>query len=360
MIKTYSLSTTPKRILIITLRHLGDVLLCTPLFNSLRLAYPNAVIDVLVYTNTASIIYGNPHIDSIVCVTNKPSRTEYFDLIKKIFRHYDLSIVTQTGDRPLLYSFLSSAHRIALVPPKPDKGWWKRYLVQGWTEFDDVNTHTVIQLLQLMDVLNKPKIYNLIATANQPLTTSIPTPYAVLHLFPLWTYKRWNIKGWKQIAHYLLDRNIDIVLTGGPDSNEIQYVSNFHNQLPKQVINLAGKTSLGQLSTLISNAKLYIGPDTGVTHLASATGTPTIAIFGPTNPIKWAPWPVNYCSDNNPFFKKGNQQVNNVFLIQGKGDCVPCHLEGCEQHRASHSVCLDNLAASEIKNTIFNILKTFN
>jgi len=356
MIKNFTPSKPPKRILIIALRHLGDVLLCTPLISSLQKAYPQAKIDILVYSSTRSILDGNPYINDIICVSNHPSLSQYILLIKQIFRHYDLAVGTQTGDRPFIYSLLAASHRISLVPNKQSKSWWKRYFVKGWAEFDDVNTHTVLQLLKLMDVLKKPKDYSLQATKNLALPLNLPSKgYAVLHLLPLWEYKRWHISGWKQIAHHLQSLNINIVLTAGPDQNEINYVNKFHQQLPS-AINLAGKTSLGQLSDLISHAKLFIGPDTGVTHLAAATGTPTICLFGPTNPIKWAPWPKNYHSDMPPFKKIGNQHINNIYLIQGKGDCVPCHREGCDQHRASHSACLDTLAAEEIESIINLIL----
>ncbi len=357
MHKHFCLSSSPKNILVIALRHLGDVLLCTPLISSLQKAYPHANINVLVYKNTAAILAGNSDINEIITVNNKPDTKEYLAVVKRIFRHYDLSVVTQCGDRPYIYSLFASRNRIGLVPDKQSKGWWKRYLVKGWAEFDDVNTHTVIQLLQLMDVLEKPHHYQLTATAPKALNPPLPfTNYAILHLYPLWTYKRWTLEGWKHIAHYLLKHNINIILTGGPDKNEIDYVTDFHKQLSIPVMNLVGKTSLGQLSNLISHAKLFIGPDTGVTHLAAATGTPTISLFGPTNPIKWAPWPKDYSSDKNPFIKKGNQHINNVYLIQGEGTCVPCHLEGCNQHRKSHSACLDSLAPEVVETAIHKII----
>ena len=55
--------------------------------------------------------------------------------------------------------------------------------------------------------------------------------------------------------------------------------------------------------TIIAQAKLYIGPDTGITHLAAATGIPVIALYGPTNPVKWAPWPSGYKQNITLFIK---------------------------------------------------------
>ncbi len=357
MIKRCSLSTPPKRILVISMRHLGDVLLCTPLLTSLRRAYPQAKIDALVYSNTAAMLKGNPDVDHLIGIEKKPSGSEYITLVKKIVRKYDLAVITQTGDRPLIYGLYAASTRIALTPRKGERGWWKRFLVSGWAEFDDINTHTVLQSLQLMDVLQKPKCFALTAPANVTLDQLLPFKnYAVLHIYPLWTYKQWTLQGWKQVAQFLLARNIDVVLSGGPAEEEIDFIKQLHQKLPSKVVNLAGKTSLSQLAYLITNARLYIGPDTGTTHLAAATGTPTVAIFGPTNPVKWAPWPTDYQQERNPFSKIGNQHINNVYLIQGKGDCVPCHQEGCDRHRKSRSQCLDRLLADEVNHTIAQIL----
>jgi heptosyltransferase-3 len=89
-----------------------------------------------------------------------------------------------------------------------------------------------------------------------------------------------------------------------------------------------------------------------VTHLAAATGIPTFALYGPTNPLKWAPWPYGYAEDKTPFAKKGIQQVGNVVLIQSADECVPCHQEGCEQHRQSSSDCLETLNSAVIIDAI--------
>ncbi len=357
MNKHFPLSTTPERILVISLRHIGDLLLTTGLIRSLRQAYPQAGIDVMAYSRTASVLAGNPDISQVISVPPKPDVSEYWAIVRRIFRRYQLAMVTQSGDRPLLYSLFAAGQRIGLVPDRQSKGWWKRYFFQGWSEYDGEKTHAVIQFLRLMDVLEQPRCYQLVPPAAKPLASPLPFErYAILHLYPLWNYKRWHLQGWLDVANYLLKQGVNLVLTGGPGRDEIDYVSRFHQQLPTQVINLAGKTSLGQLSGLIRQAELFIGPDTGVTHLASITGTPTVAVFGPTNPVKWAPWPVDYGNDASPFIAIGNQHVNNVYLVQGAGDCVPCQLEGCERHRGSYSRCLDQLPAKPVIQVVEKIL----
>ncbi len=359
--KDYScLQPEPKRILVIAMRYLGDVLLTTPLLHSLRQAYPNARIDVLVFHNTASMLEGNADINHIITTPNHPNFSDLWRIFWQLFRCYDLAIATQTGDRPFLYTLLAAPMRIAVVPPKNTTGWWKRFFVQRWIEFDDENTHTVLQHLKLLDLINVPHSFSLIPPQTsdvRELTQQFPflsdnTRYAVLHPHPQWTYKQWTVKGWVEIGHYLKKMGLKLVLSGGAAQEEINYVANIQRQLPEDTVNLAGLVSLAQLATIIAQAKLYIGPDTGITHLAAATGIPVIALYGPTNPVKWAPWPSGFNQNINPFHKTGSQRLNNISLIQGKGDCVPCYLEGCDKHQQSRSKCLDTLSPECVEEAI--------
>lgn len=343
------------RILVVALRFLGDVLLTTALIRSLRQAYPAARLDVLVYANTAGMLAGNPDIDRVLTTPNRPRRADYRDLLPKLFRKYDLAVATQTGDRPFLYTLLAAPVRVGAVPAKPATGWWKRFFFRRWTEFDDADTHTVLQHLKLADLLAIPRCYDL-----APPQTDAPErlaerfafmagDYAVLHPHPQWAYKRWPLDAWVEIGRYLHDRGMTVVLSGGPGQEEADYVARIAARLPQGAVDLAGRASLAELAGIIAQAKLFIGPDTGITHLAAATGAPTIALFGPTNPVKWAPWPKAYREDRNPFPKVGSGRVNNVELIQGEGACVPCHLEGCDRHRHSYSRCLDELSPERVK-----------
>jgi len=339
-------------------------LLTTPLIHSLRQAYPDAQLDVLVYKNTASMLEGNPDISQIISTPNKPNRVEFFGLVWKVFRQYDLAVVTQTGDRPFLYALIAASFRVAAVPQKALKGWWKRFFVQRWVEFDNQDTHTVLQHLKLLDLINVPTFSELVPpqqSNNQGLFELYPflmqgTAYVVLHPHPQWTYKQWTLEGWVDIAKYLHGLGLTVVLSCGPAQQELDYVESIQQQLSGNVINLAGQVSLAQLAVIIKKAKFYMGPDTGITHLAAAMQTPVIALFGPTNPVKWAPWPFGYQQRTNPFNKVGTQTVNNVTLVQGNGDCVPCHLEGCDRHRDSRSQCLDLISIDFIKGIVVEIL----
>jgi heptosyltransferase-3 len=355
----------PNKILVIAMPYLGDVLLATPLFHSLKRAFPNAQLDVLVFRNCAVMLEGNPDINRVITTPNRPTHTEKWLLFKQIFRRYDLAMAIQTGDRPFFYTLFASPIRVNVVPPKKSTGWWKRFFAYRWTEFDNDNTHTVLQNLKLLDLLNIPPYFlvipprpNNIQQLQDRFAFLLDTaPYVVIHPLPQWNYKRWTLDAWQKTGEYLNKLGFKLVLSGGPIQEEIDYVANLASKLPDGAVNLAGQVTIAELTHIIAQATLFIGPDTGITHLAAATGIPVIALFGPTNPVKWSPWPNGYQHNKNPFERVGTQQVNNVFLVQGEGDCVPCHQEGCDRNRLSRSKCLDDLLPEKIKGIALSILQ---
>lgn len=102
-----------------------------------------------------------------------------------------------------------------------------------------------------------------------------------------------------------------------------------------------------ELATLLHGARVYAGPDTSVTHLAAAAGSPTVALFGPTDPVRWGPWPA--AGLDQPWEQAAFvQRRGNVWLVQDALPCLPCRLEGCLRHVASHSLCLDYLPAASV------------
>ena len=90
------------RVLVVTTRRLGDVLLTTPLVRALRRGLPGARVDILVFRGTEGILAGNPDIDRIIAIPLKPSTAEMAKLIYRLWRRYDIAVSTQTGDRPTL------------------------------------------------------------------------------------------------------------------------------------------------------------------------------------------------------------------------------------------------------------------
>jgi heptosyltransferase-3 len=194
---------------------------------------------------------------------------------------------------------------------------------------------------------------NALLTRMRPLAGA---PFAVLHPYPKYRYKMWTPAGWIALAQELGARGLAVVFTGGPEPAETAYVDEIIRALPGRALNLAGTLSLAETAELIRRARLYVGPDTAVTHIAAATGRPTIALFGPSNPVKWGPWPSAWNSSASPWPRRGSGRCGNVYLLQGPGECVPCLLEGCERHLDSSSDCLDQLAVGTVLEAVTGLL----
>lgn len=345
----------PASILLIVTRRIGDVLLATPLIRSLRLAWPAAVIDALVFAGTEGILLANPDVRRVVAVPENAKEHSHFRTLISLVRHYDLAVSTLPGDRPTFYAWLAGRHRVGPLLTG-GKHLWKRLLLNRWTPFEDRDRHTVSMNLALADLLGIRRSHS-VAVCWRPedercVRDLFPLlgsePYALLHPFPKYRYKMWHREGWTMVSRWLREQGLRVVLSGGGDREELAYVDEVRRGMPPDTINLAGRLSLAETGFLISNASVYAGPDTVVTHMASALGVPTVALYGPTNPVKWGPWPFGYDAGDNPFQWRGDQRMGNVFLLQGRGDCVPCHEEGCDRHVASDSDCLQQLPATRV------------
>lgn len=349
-------------ILLLVLRRLGDVLLATPLLRSLRRAYPDATIDVMVYAGQESILEGNPDCSSVIPVEAYPDRASYVRLVRRLWRRYELALTTQANDRSHLYAFLFARRRVGLVPDLRWSSFWKRASCSKHVLLDDMNTHTVIQNLVLADLLGIPRCYQVVPPAGNFPAGNFEN-YAVLHPYPKFNYKQWTREGWTSLIDWLRGQGLRVVLTGGPDPDEKAYNAAL---VPKgEALDLSGKLSLGALSALYRKARLYVGPDTSTTHIAAACGAPTLALYGPTNPVKWGPWPANYVLEAklSPYGRRGSQRVGNVLLLQGVqpvdlGRCVPCHLEGCERHIRSYSRCLTEMPLDPVRSAALELLRS--
>jgi heptosyltransferase-3 len=344
----------PQRVLVVVTRRIGDVLLATPVLRSLKAAWPHSSIDVLVFAGTQGFLMGNADVQRVLTVPERPGLIEHVHFLKGIARRYDLALSLVPGDRPTLYAWIAGRRRAGLLVADR-KSRWKRRLLDAWVPFDDTDTHTVRMHLALLDVLGVPGVAKVVASwtpEDEKVAASLLAPfagarYAVLHPHPKFRYKMWTEQGWIAVGRWLVERGWRVVLTGGPEAEERAYVARIAQAIPG-ALDLAGRLTLAGVSVVVARAAIYVGPDTAVTHAAAALGVPTVALFGPSNPVKWGPWPAEHAADANAWLRTGTQANRNVRLIQGAGPCVPCGNEGCERHVASSSDCLTGLPAERV------------
>jgi heptosyltransferase-3 len=189
----------------------------------------------------------------------------------------------------------------------------------------------------------------MVAPKGEPFGDMPAGPYAVIHAAPFFRYKQWTANGWRDLAAALSARGLAVVATGGPAAEERRYLDEVWQGA--NVLRLDGRLNWPQLAGVLSKARVYVGPDTSVTHLAAATGCPTVAIYGPTDPRLWGPWPVQGL--DKPWLAAGSiQRSGNVWLVQNPLPCMPCQLEGCERRLDSASVCLDELPVSRVMTAV--------
>jgi len=329
------------RILVVALRRIGDVLLTTPLIRSMRRAWPQASIDVLAFADTAGILDGNPDIDRVVTMPPRPTHPQTLALAARLFKRYDLAVSTQSGDRPTLFALIAGRRHVGPVWPG---NWIKRRLLhRSVTAVSGM--HRVEEMLRLADALGIARVPEVTCPAGMVEPgKAIAGPYAVIHAAPMFRYKQWTRAGWRAVADALRDRGLGVVATGGPSDRA--YLDEVWHDAP-HVRRLDGQLRWPEIAALLAQARLYVGPDTSVTHLAAASGCPVVALYGPTDPRLWGPWPAHGLTE--PWAAAGTiQHRGNVWLVQNPLPCMPCQGEGCDRHIASHSQCLDEMSPRQV------------
>ena len=331
------------RVLVVILRRLGDVLLTTPLIRSLKRAYPQATIDALVFAGTEGVLAGNPDLAEIITMPQRPRLADTLSLGARLFRRYDLAVSVQTGDRPIAFALIAGRHSVGPVEPEGLASTIKRALLGG-SYIRDCGEHRVVDILRLADVIGIPALRDVVCPPPALRPQVAPAqPYAVIHAGPMFVYKRWTADGWGALAAALRERGFTVAATGA--ASDRGYLDAVWRDA--RVVRLDGKLAWPELTALIADARVYIGPDTAITHLAAAAGAPTVALYGPTDPRLWGPWP---CGGLEASWQAAGtiQRRGNVWLVQNPLACLPCQLEGCERRLDSHSQCLDELTVAQV------------
>ncbi len=320
------------------------------------------------------MLTGNPDITEVIESSEHPRLPEYKRLIKRIFRKYDLAIITQPSDRAHLYGLLAAPTRVGMIPTDWTHHWWKKLSCTHTVELDYWNQHVVLERLRLLSPFLPKTAQNdfsgpisLIPPSSEPLPREIENFLSsgstiVIHATPMWRFKRWPSAHWVEVISHLVKEGHNVALTGSSSQQDRglnkEIFQGLQSALSKEslqrVLDCAGRLSLGQTSTLLKAARLYIGVDTSITHLAAACGTQTVALFGATAPPNFGPWPQSTSvsgEERSVWLLRGEamstggrfQVRGNVNLIQGPGVCVPCRKAGCLDKFESHSDCLENL-----------------
>ncbi|MFD1800628.1 putative lipopolysaccharide heptosyltransferase III [Mixta tenebrionis] len=310
---TIPASFTPRTILVIKLRHHGDMLLTTPVINALRQRYPDASIDVLLYQETSPMLQAHPAIRHLHRIDRKWKKLGAWQqlkhelaLVNAIRRsRYDLVINLADQWRSALITLISGAQeRIGFAYNKRDNAFWRlchNQLVAA-TSFNQL--HTVEQNLLALSPLGIPTNHvpvsmhyahqEWLATEQLLLQRGVNGPYVVIQPTSRWVFKCWDDEKMAALIDRLNQPDLKIVLTAAPDAKEMAMIEHILSLCRNpQVTTIAGQLSLTQLAALIDHARLFIGVDSAPMHMAAALQTPCVALFGPTKLQHWRPWGEN-------------------------------------------------------------------
>jgi len=354
-----------RSVLVVVTRQIGDVLLTTPLIHAARQLWPDAAIDVLGFEGTLGMLKGNPDVRELIAAPARLGFSGGLRLVRRLWRRYDLALVAEASDRAHLIGALASHRRAGILPSAHSSNWWKRRLLDHVVHSagDLGEVHVVQEKLALLAPWRGDQALSeqLVPPAGEALPATLAERlapgYVVVHTPSMWPYKQWPIGHFRELVALLARAGRQVVLTGGPAAGDREAVAAMQGAAPADRLLDAGVLSFGQLTRLLQGAALYLGPDTSISHLAAASGVPTLVIFGPTNPQRWAPWPRLAEGQPVRFVRRSPAQtVGSVTLMQAGLHCVPCGKAGCEDHRMSRTDCLPAILPQQVAARALEIL----
>jgi len=295
------------KILVIKFRHIGDVLLSTPLIHNLRIHYPDARIDVAVNDDTLPMLQNNPDIDTLLPYPRKNREKGLFNRIAQELRYlkklqtpgYDLVINLTEGERGAYITLLSGARQT--IGFRPTKGWMR--LFSPYTLHADrmkIFEHAVNHDLQIVPLLGGEIVSRKVSIfwtseekerIDRILKEEGIDRYVHVHPVSRWMFKCWEDDRMAEIIDYIQEeKGIPVVITAAPDPVERKRVDSILSLCRSRPLDLGGELSLNELAALSERAELFFGVDTAPMHMAAAVDTPVVALFGASRPDIWGPW----------------------------------------------------------------------
>ena len=334
-------SGSPKKILIIQLSALGDTILAVPTLRAIRHRFPNAEITMLASPTNLDYLARCPYLNRRVGF-HFPGhrllsvlRRERFDWAIDLEHWPRLSaLLAYATGAPVRVGFSAAKqHRHFLftevVPHRPGQHEVRNFLriahrlacpmhgmqLEVW--FSEEDGAWVLETLAAAGVL-----------PGRPVV--VLHPEAGRRGEPR---RRWPQERYVELADALVARyGAQIVLTGAP--GEVAVSQLIAARTKQRTVMLAGKTGINQLAALFAHAELVISGNCGPMHLAAATGTPVVALHGPTNGAQWGPW------------------TSEAYLLCARVPCSPCLNLGfeyaCQALPDGTSPCMHTIAVADV------------
>lgn len=281
------------RILVVKLASLGDVILAIPSLKALRVQYPDARISLLISKKYALLMQDCPYIDEVITVEADYKKFKRVRSIASDLRRRSFDYIVDLQNN-------HASHAISSLSfPRYSFGYSRRwgFLLSKHLPYspDEVTDPLSSQekILELLGVRMREK--KLVFWEKKPLVSAVP-PYALESLkgciginigaSPRWQSKNWPAEHIMSLIE-LINKNFPArkaVLFG--DESTRAAGEKLENYIYPKPLNLCAKTSLADLPSALRPLSVFVTPDTATLHLAQALGVPTIALFGPTDPVR--------------------------------------------------------------------------
>lgn len=337
------------RVLVVKLAHFGDVLLASPVLSVLKRHAPRAEVDALVYAETAPMLAGHPALAQLFTIDRAWARgnplrragAELALLGRLRARRYDLVVALSDKPRVAWLTRISGA-RFAVTAERAGRpALWRRSFTHFYPLLRGNTRHTVevhldaLRRIGIQPGADERRVTLVPGEAAEQRVQALLAEHGLerggfiqLHPGSRWLFKTWPAERVAQLAGVLQERGERVVLTGAGEGREAAYLERVLAPLRHPLVNLAGRLSLKELAALTARARLFVGVDSAPLHIASAMGTPAVALFGPSGEVEWGPWQIEHR------------------IVASAHTCRPCGVNGCGG--SGRSECLETLPLERV------------
>jgi ADP-heptose:LPS heptosyltransferase len=289
-----------KNILFISLSNIGDAILTTPVLQALHKLYPEAKIDI-VSDHRSNIIYNYcPYRGEIFLKNKQRLFRGGLSLVRELRqKHYDLIVDLRTDGLTLLLKGQTRLTKWQAAPYGP------HVVEEHMGVIRKINTdgnipRTKIWITEDHMEFAKECIQNINSNRSLVIAPGCHVPIKV-----------WSPKNYASLCNKLASEIDAVVLLGS--SSEKTYADEVIKELSVPFKDLMGRTDLLQAAAILNLAKMFIGNDSGLGHIASTANIPTLTLFGIGEPLRYRPW-----GDKATWLHGKNNEINNIEVEEVK------------------------------------------
>ncbi|MEO7673564.1 MAG: glycosyltransferase family 9 protein, partial [Pyrinomonadaceae bacterium] len=299
---------TVRRVLVVRLRSIGDTVLATPSLIALKKFLPDAQIDILLEDWVAPLLDGLDSVDNVLAF-GKGS----VDRVKMAWQirqnKYDVVFNLHGGTTGTFFTFASGAKQRIGYREYQYNFLYNHLLWSAADFWKRSPTHSAEQQLALLGFVGVPvegrprtrlavtdkaldSLFNRFNAETQvrgdgPSLSIQHSTFALIHPAAAFATKTWAVENFARVAEFLSEKDVQTVAIAAKNEGALLESLVAKSSVP---IKTFDDLSLPQITALASRAKLFVGNDSGIAHIAAAVQTPSVVIFGSSNRDHWRPW----------------------------------------------------------------------